>query len=169
MVHQVDATIMVMGVTMPRSVIASGDIYRWDDGRTTCDTWSAVMEYPGFQLNYSSILSNSYLDCGEKFFGTDGTLWIDGNNAGRALRVISEPETIRSKDVEEIVIEREGDADTRAVTAHLANWLDCIRTRKETNCGVMDGFYGSAAASMAVMSYFEERKIKWDDDRQIAV
>lgn len=165
MVHQVDASIMVMGAAMPRTVIASGDIYRWDDGRTTCDTWSAVMEYPGFQLNYSSILSNRQLDCGEKFFGTEGTIWIDGNNAERGLKIIPEPDKIRTKDVEEITIEREGDADTN----HLANWIECVRSRKKPNCDVQDGFYGAAAASMAVISYFEGRRIRWDAVRQVAV
>ena len=165
MVHQIDASIMVMGAAMPRTVIASGDIYRWDDGRTTCDTWSAIMEYPGFQLNYSSILSNRNLDCGEKFFGTEGTLWIDGNNAERGLKIIPEPDKVRTKDVEEITIEREGDADMN----HLANWIECIRSRKKPNCDVQDGFHGAATASMAVISYFEGRRIRWDEDRQMAV
>ncbi len=165
MVHQIDASIMLMNAGMPRTVMASGDIYRWDDGRTTCDTWSAIMEYEGFQLNYSSTFSNKYLDCGEMFFGTDGTLWMDGNNAERGLKIIPEPEKVRTKDVEEVHIERQEDADT----CHLANWIDCVRSRKTPNCDVHEGFCGAATASLAVMSYFQGRRIKWDEARQKAV
>jgi predicted dehydrogenase len=169
MVHQIDAAIMVMGATMPRTVVSSGDIYRWNDGRTTCDTWSSILEYPTFQLTYSSMFSNMYVDCGEMFFGTEGTLWIDGNNAARGMKIIAEPEKIRSKDVEETTIEMEGDADTKAVSAHMRNWVECMRSRKKPNCDVDDGFYGGVTASMAVMSYFEGRRVGWDPERQVVV
>ncbi|MDP8242822.1 MAG: Gfo/Idh/MocA family oxidoreductase [Candidatus Hinthialibacter antarcticus] len=59
MVHQVDAICCTMDVGIPKTLVASGGIYRWDDGRTTPDTWSSVMEFEeGFQLNYNSRFSN---------------------------------------------------------------------------------------------------------------
>ena len=59
MVHQIDAICMVMGVGIPKSVIASGGLYRWNDGRETPDTWSCAMEFEeGFQINYNARFSN---------------------------------------------------------------------------------------------------------------
>ena len=59
MVHQVDAICLVMGTAIPKTLVSSGGLYRWDDGRVTPDTWSCVMEFEeGFQLNYSARFSN---------------------------------------------------------------------------------------------------------------
>ncbi len=59
MVHQIDAICMVMGVGIPKSVISSGGLYRWKDGRVTPDTWSCVLEFDeGFQINYNARFSN---------------------------------------------------------------------------------------------------------------
>lgn len=169
MVHQIDATIMVMKAQMPNTVVASGNIYRWDDGRTTCDTWSTIMEYPGFQFNYSSIFGNQSIDCGEKFYGTDGTIWIDGNNAQNGLKIIPEPDKIRTRDVEAVEIPNEYGGEGQADMLHIANWVECMRSRQKPNCDPQDGFYGAAAASMAVISYFEGRRVRWDAERQEVV
>lgn len=59
MVHQIDAICMVMGVGVPQSIVSSGGLYRWKDGRTTPDTWSCIMEFEeGFQVNYHARFSN---------------------------------------------------------------------------------------------------------------
>lgn len=58
MVHQIDAICMVMGVGVPKSLVASGGLYRWKDGRVTPDTWSCIMEFEeGFQINYNARFS----------------------------------------------------------------------------------------------------------------
>ncbi|MBI1387916.1 MAG: hypothetical protein GC154_05665 [bacterium] len=60
MVHQIDAICLVMNVGVPKTLVSSGGIYRWNDDRTTPDTWSCVMEYPEekFQINYHARFSN---------------------------------------------------------------------------------------------------------------
>lgn len=58
MVHQIDAICMSMGVDVPKSLVSSGGLYRWTDGRVTPDTWSCVMEFEeGFQVNYNARFS----------------------------------------------------------------------------------------------------------------
>lgn len=61
MVHQIDAICLVMDVGSPKSVVASGGLYRWHDGRITPDTRSSIMEFEeGFQINYNARFSNVY-------------------------------------------------------------------------------------------------------------
>ncbi len=59
MVHQIDAICMVMDVGTPKSVVSSGGLYRWKDGRITPDTWGCLLEFEeGFQINYNARFSN---------------------------------------------------------------------------------------------------------------
>src|SRR5690606_41347080 len=63
MAHQIDTVHWFSGLDYPRSVVASGGIYMWNDGRTNYDTMTAVFDYGehdnqdpgnGFQVIYSS-------------------------------------------------------------------------------------------------------------------
>lgn len=66
MVHQIDTVHWFTGLDHPRSVVANGGIYQWNDGRRNPDTMTAVFDYGkpgttegGFQVVYSSRMTNS--------------------------------------------------------------------------------------------------------------
>jgi len=44
----------------------------------------------------------------------------------------------------------------------MRNFLDCIRSAKETNCPFDVGFRVSIACRMAVESYHQRRTVYWD-------
>jgi hypothetical protein len=44
---------------------------------------------------------------------------------------------------------------------HMANWLDCIRTRKQPNADVVSGHYAAMSCHMINMAYREKACIKW--------
>ena len=46
--------------------------------------------------------------------------------------------------------------------AHMQNFLDAIRTGKETNCPFEVGYRVSIACRMAVASYWSGRTVHWD-------
>jgi hypothetical protein len=46
--------------------------------------------------------------------------------------------------------------------AHMQNFLDCVRSGKETNCPFELGFRVSIACRMAVESYRQKRTLRWD-------
>lgn len=173
MVHQMDALSLVMDVTMPKSVVSSGGIYRWKDGRTTPDTWSSVFEYDeGFQINYHARFSNTTDNSkqyGIKVYGTDGTIEIDLHHK---LYVIPEESWLRNKDVEPHESQFEDDipaATNGAVIKHIENWVDCMHSRnKQTNCDARTGYYGSAIADMSVISYKLGKRVMWDKDKEEA-
>jgi hypothetical protein len=45
---------------------------------------------------------------------------------------------------------------------HMANWLECMRSRQQTDATVRDGFAHSVACMMAAQSYWTGKKVFWD-------
>jgi energy-coupling factor transporter ATP-binding protein EcfA2 len=43
--------------------------------------------------------------------------------------------------------------------SHMANWIDCMRTRKTPNAPVELGYRSAVAAHMANLSYRQQRRI----------
>jgi predicted dehydrogenase len=74
--HQIDTANWAIDAE-PVSVVATGGIDYWKDGREICDNVQAIFEYPGGEkLLLSSILANAYLSVGEQIMGDQGTLDI---------------------------------------------------------------------------------------------
>jgi hypothetical protein len=45
---------------------------------------------------------------------------------------------------------------------HMADWFECLRSRRPPHCTVEDGFAHSVACIMAAQSYWSGRKLYWD-------
>ncbi len=74
--HQIDVANWALGAE-PLSVVGTGGINHWKDGREVNDNVQAIFEYPGGQkLLYSSILCNAHYDFNEQIMGDGGTLVI---------------------------------------------------------------------------------------------
>lgn len=74
--HQIDVANWAIGAE-PVSVIGTGGIDYWKDGRETNDNVQAIFEYPGGQkLVFTSILSNAHYEFQEQIMGDQGTLEI---------------------------------------------------------------------------------------------
>jgi predicted dehydrogenase len=72
--HQIDVANWAIGAE-PVSVVATGGIDYWKDGRETFDNVEAIYEYPGGQkLLWSSILYNAHFGYDEQIMGDQGTL-----------------------------------------------------------------------------------------------
>jgi predicted dehydrogenase len=76
--HQVHAVNWLTGKT-PTSVMGTGGVQRFQDGREVPDHIYAIFEYPGnLTMSYSTILSNAYDNYYEQFMGTKGTIILAG-------------------------------------------------------------------------------------------
>jgi len=74
--HQIDVANWAIGAE-PVSVVGTGGIDYWKDGRETCDNVQVIFEYPGGQkLVFTSILSNGHYGFQEEIMGDQGTLEI---------------------------------------------------------------------------------------------
>src|SRR3990172_9280601 len=78
--HQIDVANWALGAE-PVSVIGTGGIDYWKDGREVCDNVQAIFEYPGGQkLVYTSILFNRHYEFSEEIMGDQGRLAITIGN-----------------------------------------------------------------------------------------
>jgi len=149
--HQLAFWYKVMNLKIPKAVTMTGGIYLWKDGREVPDTMNVSMEHPEEILfSWDSGFGNNQLGSSEDVLGTDGTI-------SKAQQIKYTPQKVNRRDGNEMV----GKTAT-APHAHMANFLDCIRSGKETNCPFDVGFRVSIACRMAVDSYRQQKTLRWD-------
>jgi hypothetical protein len=109
------------------------------------------MEQPEDLLfSWVSGFGNANLGVSESVLGTDGTIF-------KGAQIRFTPEKVNVPQGEALL----GNTPTPP-RAHMQNFLDCIRSGKETNCPFELGFRVSIACRMAVESYRQKRTTRWD-------
>jgi predicted dehydrogenase len=155
MCHQIAFWYKVMGMQIPQAVNMTGGIYLWKDGREVPDTMSVSMVHPEEILfTWDSGFGNNQLGSTEDVLGTDGTI-----SKGQQIRYL--PQKVNRPDG----VEALGQTPTQP-RAHMQNFLDCVRSGKETNCPFEVGYRVSIACRMAVESYRTGRTLKWDPKKE---
>ena len=151
MCHQLSFWYKAMNLQIPKAVTMTGGVYLWKDGREVPDTMNVSMEHPEEMLfSWDSGFGNSQLGASEDVLGTDGTI-------SKAQQIRYMPQKVNRKDGQEM----QGQTKTLPA-AHMQNFLDGVRTGKETNCPFDVGFRVSVACRMAVESYRQGRTMRWD-------
>ena len=149
---------------VPLSCMASGGIYRWNDGRDVPDCLSAIYEYPGkFQINYSCYFGNDHFGYGEQFMGNEGTIEVLNRQYLNFY-----PETFRGKAPPHVAARKElkmylPKNDNLAVEAHVRNWVDAIRGEARLIAPVETGEEAAISGHMATLSFKNNKKILWDN------
>ncbi len=186
MAHQIDTVHWFSGLEAPRSVVANGGVYVWKDGRTNADTFTAVFDYgpfddksKGFQVIYSSRFHNSAGDVKEYYFSNGGMINLDTNkvtptggleeknarNMGLQANLLPE---MSLKSGERVATEANTGSDPMT-SLHMRNWMDCVRSRKETNAPARAGFNHSIANIMATEALHTGKKVTWDPKKSAIV
>jgi predicted dehydrogenase len=151
MSHQLAFWYKVLNLQIPHAVTMMGGIYLWKDGREVPDTMNVAMEHNEQVLfTWDSGFCNNELGDTDHVLGTDGTLF-----RSQQLRYI--PQKVNQPDGKEAL----GQSKTEP-HAHMQDFLEAIRTGRETNCPFELGFRTSIACRMAVESYRQKRTIYWD-------
>lgn len=183
MCHQIDTIHWFTGLPHPRSVSANGGIYQWKDGRTNFDTLTAVFDYgplddpsSGFQVTYSSRFSNSaggikeiyYSNGGELNLAT-GTVSDNGGLKKNKADAMNLPANLldgfKLKGKNEVITSANTGADPMT-SAHMRNWLECLRSRKETHAPVEAGYQHSIATIMANAAARSGQRVTFDEKKQ---
>lgn len=189
MSHGIDMVHSFLNDYFPKSVVAHGGVFAWQDGRENPDTFQALLEYPkGFLVSFSSSFGNDS-DSFTRIMGSKATLINIGGEGSQRWKLVQERGTHES----DPFIRRPArivtlDGDTKqgmpwsqrmfyrtvektygplpfisdSNSCHMRNWLECLRTRKQPNATVEHGFAHSVAAIMAARSYREGKKLYWD-------
>jgi predicted dehydrogenase len=187
MVHQIDLVQWFTGLNRPRSVTAGGGIYQWRDGRTNPDTVTAVLDYgpfdnpsKGFQVLFSARMGNASGRENELFFSNRGTLDLtttrvsaEGGLAKADAGVMGmQPNLAAGTTLLQNAFRPTSAANTGvdvSVLAHMRNWMECIRSRREPVAGVRAGYNHSVALCMTIAALHSGRRATFDDAKQDVV
>lgn len=166
MSHQIDTVHWFSGLAHPRSVVANGGVYMWKDGRTNWDTTTAVFDYgpandptSGFQVVFSSRMHNGDERPAELYFSNGGELNLITNkvsSAGGLRKNFAEAMNMKENllptlDLVPEKVEVVASANTggdHLTSAHMRNWMECVRSRRQPNAPVEAGYNHSIATIM---------------------
>jgi predicted dehydrogenase len=189
-VHLLTTIHSVMGATMPSTVLASGELYRWKDSREVPDTLNGLLVYPeGFTVNLSSTFNNqSASESGFEILGTEGSIVFRGDrltftpeNVHEDNRwvVTSWPQELEQAYYADPKVKAEetpGSWKPRMLPSgesweqqgqdndvtHLANFIAAVRSRQQPYEDAIVGHHAAAAAHLVNMSLRQRRLVEWD-------
>jgi predicted dehydrogenase len=160
-IHMLDIVHMAMGDQMPKSAVALGGKYWFEDDTETPDTLQVTWEYPGYIATWEHRSHNvdGYASrlMGAMFHGSLGTLYVD-----RQLYRV-EPE--KGSGLQPAEMKRERDPHP----LHWANFLDCVRTRRRPNSEIETCVRSSAACILGNLSLRAKMRLDWDDANRTTV
>jgi predicted dehydrogenase len=158
MVHQVGFWYKVLDLPIPLSAAMTGANFL-SPGMEPPDTMDVSLRLDRLLFTWNSSFGNRYYgETDDVVGGNKGTLLRDKDG-----RVSYVPER-RSGGASP---ERTDTAtDAEETQAHMQNFLDCVRSRKQPNCPFEIGFRSAIACRMAVTSLREGRPVRWDAGRE---
>jgi predicted dehydrogenase len=152
MLHHLDICHFITQCGMPDHIMSSGGIFFMDDGRTRPDTVTTIAGYPEkFVFNYTTTVASGHYGHVERYIGTEGVIEL------RGMREMS----IFRNEVEEVA-QSEGLNDA----GHVADFFDCMRSRRDPVAPVEAGFMGAVCCHMAVLSQESGESAKWDAETE---
>jgi predicted dehydrogenase len=166
MVHQISWIISALNLDLPTAAYMSGGIYSEKDGREVPDTIVVTLDYPGdVVVTWQSTFSNSHYGLGERLLGSDGTVEhtegvTDMVHGESAEQIRYYPEKVNRPGGEAI-------AGHSRDENHMANWIDCVRSRKQPNAPVEAGYRSAIACHMANLAYRSKERITLDQARAL--
>jgi len=184
MSHQIDTVHWFSGLKHPRSVVANGGIYKWKDGRRNWDTTTAVFDYGkendpsnGFQVVFTSRMHNGDENPAEIYYANGGEMNLitntvsprGGLSAGAAKAMNMQANLLPELKLTDMVEKVAASANTggdKLTSAHMRNWMDCVRSRKETNAPIEAGYYHSIANIMTNAAVRTGQKATFDEAKQ---
>ncbi|MBM4025643.1 MAG: Gfo/Idh/MocA family oxidoreductase [Planctomycetes bacterium] len=160
-IHLIDATRWILGETTPHTVQASGGIYYFRDKITTPDTLTAQFDFATCPVLWKHRIwgAQEYtpeVRNGIFFYGEKGTVFVTDD------RWVVVPKD-KNKD------RQEHKAAADMGTAHMAEFLSAVRSRKQPGCTVEDGYRSTTTVKLAMIAYDLGQKIAWDEKSQTIV
>jgi predicted dehydrogenase len=183
MSHQIDTVHWFSGLPHPRSVAANGGIYQWKDGRRNWDTITAVFDYgplndpsTGFQVTFASRMHNGDDDPGEIYYSNGGELNLITNMVspkGGLSKKHAEAMGMKANLLPELslaqvekVVSSANTGGDNLTSAHVRNWMECVRSRKQPNAPVEAGYSHSIANIMTTASAHTGTRVTFDEKTQ---
>jgi predicted dehydrogenase len=147
-VHGVDVARWGLGVEAPLRVTSGGGKFAFDDDQEVPDTQIVTWEFDGCALVYEHRMWTAHgfegRAFGVQFYGTNGTLTIDDKGWG----------------VEDG--EPAGGTGSDSQRAHVADFIECVRTRGTPNADVEVGHLSTRLCLLGNIAHRLGRKLTFD-------
>jgi predicted dehydrogenase len=165
MVHQIAFVMRALDLPLPTAAYMSGGIFSEKDVREVPDTIAVTLDFPGdLVITWQSTFSNSRFGIGDRILGSHGAIerlmgstdMVTGKSLS-GLRYYPE----KANRADGAVLE----GQTKDVN-HFANFVDCVRSRKEPNAPVEIGYRSAIAGHMANLSYRQKQRITRESVQQ---
>ncbi|MEA5428843.1 Gfo/Idh/MocA family protein [Arcicella lustrica] len=182
MSHQIDTVHWFTGLPHPRSVVANGGIYQWKDGRSNADTLTVVFDYgplddpkSGFQVQFTSRFSNSAGETKELYYSNGGMINLDTNEIsstgglteGHAKTMGLKANLLAPMKLEGQKVASDANTGGDPLTfSHIKNWMECVRSRKQSHAPIEAGYSHSIATIMSNAAYRTGLKVTFDEKTQ---
>jgi len=148
--HWIDVAHWAMKADQPHQAQMLADKYVFDAWDCP-DTIQAAFRYPGFDVFYEGMMSSSIDDGGLEFRGTDATLKITRSG----FTVYREDVPRDQNPVLSAKSYRDGTID------HVANFFECIKSRKEPNAPVETGVAAARAGHIGNLANKRGGQVTW--------
>jgi predicted dehydrogenase len=182
MVHQVGFWYGALNWGIPEAVTMVGADYLAPNMHVP-DTMSVTMQQPEKVLfTWNSMFGNAYFGEGyDLLFGNVGTLIHDQadnvallpqrrrapRTAAAAALATSAPAPVAAPPAAPATAPPIGAGGYHDfTTAHLQNFFDCVRSRKDPVCPFDLGYRVAIACQMAIASYRQQRTVRWDPETE---
>jgi predicted dehydrogenase len=171
-VHYCEAMRWMLAEKAPVSISAHGGRFALDDDRTVPDTMEVIFEMPSAALfifgQYEASGGPALIDGEVEFRGTLGNLYA--GTRGKAAYKIVPTRPGQFQDRSSYIEPFEGDRIDKDLTVqHIRNFLDCMKTRKQTNCDMETGHRSTTFALLANIALATKSRIEWDPSKERAV
>jgi predicted dehydrogenase len=157
MSHWIDVVHWYTGSPAPLTVTTVGSRYILTDLECP-DTITCVLEYPkNFSVTYHGQMASSIDDGGMEIRGTKATMKLDRDH----LAIYPEGGSLIGKLGEvqpEILIRSRADG----TIAHVRNFLDCVKSRKNPTADIRVAVDCARAAHIGNIALKQDRKVKWN-------
>jgi predicted dehydrogenase len=164
MVHQIDIAHWLLGLDHPQTAASIGDHFKAEGLWETPDTVQTLLHYPeqGVQVYFEGTFVNARNAAMLEFMGSEATLYLDRG------RYEIHPERNKKLAASEMILgSGPRGADfydlPKGEVLHLANWLECIRSRAVPNCPAEAGVSAAAAAHLANAALRTGRVAQWEN------
>ena len=175
MVHWLDTVNWMLDLPMPAAATAIGDNVHAQGQWETPDTVQTLLHYPDrkLQIYFEGTFINQRNAAMTELMGTEGTMYID---RGR-YEVIPEPKRgpqgqpldnpLKASDWIVGQGPRGADfyQDPDGESLHLADWVDCIRTRRRPACPAEEGVLSSNGCHLANLALRRGQVVRWAEVR----
>jgi len=154
-IHLIDATRWILSETTPRAVQASGGIYYFKDKITTPDTLTVQFDFDTCPVFWRHRIWGAQeftpeVTNGIFFYGENGTIFVTDDRW-----------VVIPKDKNKQRVEHNAGADLAG--AHMAEFLNAVRTHRQPGCTIEDGYRSTTTVKLAMIAYDVGAKIVWDE------